>query len=55
MRFDGWEFPEACVKCKSYSNGTKKEPIQYLDVKTRLCEHCFSDLYDDENSECEKT
>ena len=44
---DIWEFPEACKKCGSFGAGTKKEPIQYLDVETRLCEFCFEDLCED--------
>ena len=39
--FDGWVYPRCCVKCKKQDNHDKKEPVTYLDVKTKLCELCF--------------
>lgn len=45
--FEGWEYPEPCKKCKSICNNDKKEPIQYLDITTKLCEFCFHDEFCD--------
>ena len=46
FHFDGWEFPQACIRCGHYDNHDKEFPITGLDVETKLCPDCWSDTND---------
>lgn len=47
IEFDGWEFQGRCKKCNSQSNNDIKQPVSFLDVQTKLCEFCFSEINDE--------
>ena len=47
LEFDGWDCPLKCVKCGRQDNHDKYEPVTYLDVKTKLCEFCFLEVYNE--------
>ncbi len=49
--FDGWYFPQTCKNCAQAGNGSKKEPISFLDVQTKYCELCFEAVFDEEEVE----
>lgn len=48
-QFDGCELPQACKECGIYDNDDQNKPETYLDEKTKLCEMCFSEKYEQED------
>jgi hypothetical protein len=46
--FDGWWLPRKCKKCKRHDGFDPKQPVTFLDIKTKLCEFCFAEEKENE-------